>query len=124
MEQIAPTTEASIPQISCPFCNSKIDSMAFFCPVCGKKVRETPVSNGIGGQLVLYLMAIFLPPFNFPLTMRYLRSSDQMSKKIGWISLIIMIISLVVISWSTFVFVRSISSQVDQQLNIYQKMGY
>lgn len=121
MEQIAPVEVAKVP---CPFCGVQIDSTAIFCPQCGKKVREQAISTSLGAQALVYGLSFFLPPFNLALTARYLKSSDPVAKKIGWISVILMLVSLIIVGWSTYVFTRNLSDQVDQQMKVYQNMGF
>jgi hypothetical protein len=120
MEEIATATL----KIACPFCKAQIDPTAYFCPDCGKKVREKPLSTGFGSQALLYLASIFLPPFNLPWTWRYLHSDDPTGKKIGWISVILMVISLLIVIWLSYAFAQSLTKQIAEQMKIYQNLGF
>ncbi len=108
--------------MNCPFCNASIDAAAFFCPNCGKKIREKPVSIALGPQLGVYALSLLLPPLNLPWTIRYLKSSDPKAKIVGWVSLALMIISVVFAIWLSIGLTKSIQSQVEQKLKMYQ--GY
>lgn len=109
--------------IPCPFCNTQIDPAAFFCPNCGKKVREKPISTGLGSQILLYLLSLFLPPLNLILTIRYLKSPDSKAKKIGFASLGLMTVGIILAVWLAAGVTKSVNQQVNQQLKMYQNIG-
>lgn len=117
VEPIPPT------QIICPFCPSLIDAAAFFCPNCGKNVREKPFSTGIWAQIGLYFASVLLPPLFIGWTIKYLKSADQKAKQIGMISLGLTIVTLVAAIWLSIAFVKNITQGVDQQLHLYQNLG-
>ena len=108
----------------CPYCNHSIDATAYFCPNCGKKVREKPVSAAFSEQLSLYALSILAPPFFIGRTWRYLRSPDPQAKTVGLLSLVFTIIALVVATWTTYVFIQNINTQVDDAMQKYQNIGY
>lgn len=109
--------------IACPFCLAPIDPTAYFCPKCGKKVREKPISTGISAQVVVYLVSIFLTPFSLALTWRYLKNPDPLAKRIGIISLILSLSALLIGIWTSIVFTQSLNQQINSQLNQYQNLG-
>jgi hypothetical protein len=114
--------------IACPFCNNQIEAKAFFCPICGKKVREKPVSMGFWSIFLLFILCIFLPPLNIGLTIKYMKSADPKAKKIGIASLVVMLVVLVAAGISTYYLTKYISDQVNtqvtQQLKMMQGTGY
>jgi len=107
-------------QTLCPFCSSTIDSSAFFCPTCGKNVKEKPLSTGIWTQIGLYLVSVLLPPLFIGWTIKYLKSTDAKTKQIGMISLVLTIVALVTAIWFSIAFTKNITTEVNQQLNQYQ----
>ena len=109
--------------VPCPFCAFQIDPAAYFCPNCGKKVREKPVSTNISSQILLYFLSLFLPPLNLISAIRYLKSPDPKAKKIGIISLILMAVGITLATWYAIGLVRSVNQQVRQQLKQYQNLG-
>jgi hypothetical protein len=117
-----PATQPTL-QILCPFCSTPLDAAAFFCPVCGKNVREKPLSTGIGVQIGLYAVSILLPPLSLIWTIKYLKSKDPKAKQIGMISLGLTIATLVAVFWLSLTFVKNITQGVNQQLNQYQDIG-
>jgi len=110
-------------QIACPFCSSLVDATAFFCPTCGKNIKEKPLSTGVLIQIGLYLVSVLLPPLFIGWTIKYLKSKDPKAKQIGMISLGLIIFALVIAIWLSLIFVKNITQGVNQQLNQYQNYG-
>ncbi len=105
--------ESSIPTIPqsllCPVCHQPLQPEFYFCPNCGKSLKEKPPSTSAGAQIGLYLMSIITPLLCFITIgswhgMKYFKSEDPHAKQIGIISIILMIISTVVTSWFLYVF--------------------
>ena len=103
--------------VNCPFCNNKIDAKAFYCPICGKKVREKPVSTKFWPVALLFFLSIFLPPLNIGLTIRYMKSADHKAKTIGKISLFVMTAVIVVACIAAYYTTKYVSDQVNSQIN-------
>ncbi len=105
--------------MQCPFCSFSITGEEVYCPNCGKQLKVKPLATGIWSQAGLYLASIFLPPLNLFWTLRYLRSLDPTAKRIGLISLAMMIIAVGLGIWYALTFASSLSQQVNQQLRGY-----
>jgi len=112
------------PQLTCPYCKNNISTSDYFCPTCGKKLKDKPVSTTFARQLVIYLTSFFLPPFGLWPAIRYLRQQDQKAKKIGLAALFLTIISIVITVWMTTSFISSFNKELNNQLNLYQGVGY
>jgi len=106
----------------CPFCQSPVDASFFFCPICGKKLREKPLSTGIAAQLGLYLLSAILPPLNIPWMIRYLKMPGK-PKIIGIVSLVLMCASIIVGIWAYKIFVTNLQTQLNNSLRQYQYLG-
>lgn len=122
--------ETSIPQASstssltpCPFCGADIDAKDYFCPSCGKKVREKPLSTGLGKQIVVYAVSLLLPPFGLVWVPRYFKMPGS-GKKIAVIIVILTVISLAVSVWVAIDFVHTFDTTLQKELNTYQNIGY
>ena len=111
------------PQILCPFCSTPLDAAAFFCPTCGKNVKEKPLSTGILTQIGLYLVSVLLPPLFIGWTLKYLKSKDPTAKQVGMISLGLTIISIAAAVFLTISLFNTLSKGVNLQLNQYQNYG-
>jgi len=111
-------------QTTCPYCQGSISSADYFCPSCGKKLKEKPLATTFGKQLMIYLISVFLPPLGILPAIKYLRQPDAKSKKIGLVTLVLTIISVIVTTWLTIGLVNSLSKGMSDQLNLYQNLGY
>ena len=104
----------------CKYCSLPISREDFFCPHCGKKLKEKPVSLGIWSLLWLLILSTLVPPFGIGLTIRYIRAEDKRARTIGWISLIITIVALVATVWISIGLMDSINQQVNSAMQNYQ----
>jgi len=109
---------------TCPYCGGNISLSDYFCPHCGKKLKEQPSSTTFLKQLLIYFVSFFLPPLGIWPAIKYLRQSDEKSKKIGLVALLLTIISIVITSWLTINFISSFNKELGNQLNLYQDIGY
>lgn len=104
--QIVPTTinKKSI----CPQCHQPVLPEYYFCPNCGKKLEEKPLSTGIWAQLWLYFFTLVIMPLTAYLAYRhwhgveYFRSEDPKAKRVGLISILLLIITIFFLIWSTW----------------------
>jgi len=111
-------------QFTCVYCKGNISSSDYFCPNCGEKIKEKPLSTTFGRQLLVYLLSIFFPPLGIWPAIKYLRQQDEKSKRIGLTALFLTIISIVITSWLTISFINSFRKGLDNQLNIYQDIDF
>jgi uncharacterized membrane protein YvbJ len=111
-------------QTTCPQCRGNITPMDYFCPVCGKKLKEKPLSTTILKQLSIYLISVFLPPLGLWPAVKYIRQSDEKSKRIGWTAVMLTVISILVTVWMTMKLINSFNKQLNSQLDLYSGMGF
>lgn len=111
-------------QTTCPFCSSPIDITDIFCPTCGKNLKEQPLSTGIWTQGLLYAVSFLLPPLFILWTIKYLKTKDPKTKKIGYISLGLMIISILLGIWLSIGLSGILTKEVNMQFNQYQTIGF
>ena len=101
---------ADIPQIVCRYCKAEVPADAYFCPNCGKMLKE---KTTISRQIVIYFISIFLPPFGLWYVWKYLKQTDAKSKKIAIAALVLTIVSTAATIWLTIALMNSISQQVN-----------
>lgn len=89
-----------------------------FCPNCGIALA-TEQSFSLSKQVWIYFVSIFLPPFGFIWTVKYIRSPNQKLKKIAVISTILTVVSIIINIW----FLGSILFGVQQQMSQIQSLG-
>ena len=112
------------PQIICHNCKISVLSSDYFCPNCGKKIKDKPLSTGLLKQILIYSLSIFLPPLGLWPAIRYLRQPDKKSKSIGLVIVVLTIISIVITTYLSINLLNSINKEINNQLNVYQNLGF
>lgn len=90
----------------CPQCHQPVLPEYYFCPNCGKGLKEKPLSTTIWAQLWLYIFTLVFMPLTSYLVYRYwngikyFRSEDPKAKRIGLISIILLIGTIIAVAWS------------------------
>jgi hypothetical protein len=105
------------PQLNCPNCNQNILVQDYFCPNCGKKLKDKPQPVTVGRQILVYLLSFLLPPLGLWPAVKYLRQKDDKSRMIGFVSVVLTIISIVITVWLTMGFVNAVNQQLNSSLN-------
>jgi len=103
------------PEIICPSCKSAIQADANFCPVCGKQLKA---DTRLLKKIIVYSVSLFLPPFGLWYAVKYLKQGDYESRKIGIISIILTIISILASVWLTAGAMDSISQSLNSINNL------
>lgn len=78
----------------CPFCHFKTQNGWFFCPNCGKELKEKILVISVSKQILIYSVSFFLAPLGLGWGLKYVRSTDQKIKTIGIISIVLTILSI------------------------------
>lgn len=104
-------------QLNCHSCKQAIDASDYFCPNCGKKIKDKPISTAVGRQIFIYLLSLLLPPLGLWPAIKYLKQNDSKSRIIGFVAVVLTIISTVITIWFSISFMNSFNQQLKQQLN-------
>lgn len=104
----------------CPQCHTIVRSTDYFCFNCGKNLHQKPLSTTLTTEVLCYAGSIFLPPLGIFWGLKYLKQSDIISKRIGWISIVLTILATLIGSIWIAQFFQTVQGQVDQQLNSLQ----
>lgn len=85
----------------CRYCHAPIVESEYFCPNCGKKLKDKPVSTSVAKQIFVYLVSALLPPFGLVWVWQYIRQKDdtKKSRNIGIAIIVITVISLALNLW-------------------------
>lgn len=109
----------------CKYCGFIVFSNYYFCPNCGKKLHQPPLSTGIGKQVSIYALSIFLPPLGLLPGLKYLFQKDNKAKIIGIIAISLTILSTILTIWITMNFLTNpFGSNTGKQLQDLQNLGY
>lgn len=92
----------------------------YFCPACGKPLKSNPAETGVGRQILVYVISILLPPFGFWYAWKYLRQQDKKSKLIGWVAIVLTIVSIIANVWV----MAGYLTQFKQSLGIIDTLNY
>ena len=112
-------------QKSCPYCGFLIYDTFYFCPNCGKKLKNTQLSTSLGKQIGIYALSIFLPPLGIIPGFRYLFQKDNKAKAVGVIAILLTIISTFITVQLTISLLTSpFDSYITGQLRELQNLGY
>jgi hypothetical protein len=105
------------PQVNCPNCKQTILVQDYFCPNCGKKIKDKPQSTTVLRQILVYLLSFSLPPLGLWPAVKYLRQKDEKSRMIGFVALALTIISIGITIWFSMAIMNVLNQQINQQLN-------
>lgn len=105
----APTAVAGM---VCPQCHQPILASYYFCPNCGKKINEAPLSTSLMSQLLLYAFSAVLPAICYLAIgywkgIKYMESADGRAKQIGIIALVILLVSSAITFWLGVVWIEN-----------------
>lgn len=102
----------------CGQCKYQIQSEWYFCPNCGKVLREKPPSLSFGKQLLIYSVSFFLAPLGLGWGIKYIRYKDVKTKLVGWIAIGLTILSVVLM----IIAFKNVMDQYSKLLNNYGVM--
>ena len=112
----------------CPQCHQPVMPEYYFCPNCGKKLDDAPLSTSIGAQIWLYTYSLIIMPVTCYLVYthwkgwKYFKSDDPKARNMGIVAIVLLAISFILIIWSTYAgigwFQQYVQTQQTQLNNI------
>jgi uncharacterized membrane protein YqaE (UPF0057 family) len=108
-------------QTTCKFCGQTVLSNYYFCPYCGKKLIEPPITAL--KEIGVYLLSVFLPPLGLWPGIKYLSQKNEKAKRVGLIAIILTIISTIVTIWISIGLLGSLTQSLNAQMNQYPGLG-
>lgn len=82
----------------CPACQFKIQNEWFFCPNCGRNLKEKAPDVTFTKQILIYFVSFFFTPLGLGWGLKYVRSTDKKVKTVGIISIVLTILSIILVS--------------------------
>lgn len=107
----------------CSKCGYQIQSTYNFCPNCGNKLKNPPLSTTLGKQIYLYAISILLPPLGIIPGVKYLLDKNPTAKLIGIILIVLTLLSTIITVKLTMDFVNAQITNTTLQLNELQNQG-
>lgn len=119
MEVPTPITTQTLAEIKSQCKNCKIATLDyyFFCPNCGKKLKEPPFKFSWEKTIAIIVGAILLPPFGLIPGIKYLFKDDLKAQIIGVITIVLTFIItgvLIIYSINLFKQVTNTYQQINQ----------
>jgi predicted amidophosphoribosyltransferase len=105
------------PELICPGCKQNISPLYYFCPNCGRKLKDKPQPVTLGRQILVYLLSFLLPPLGLWPGIKYLKQPDKKSKIIGLIAITLTIVSVIITVWLYLGFINIVNQELNRQLN-------
>lgn len=101
----------------CPACANPVPPDFLFCPHCGKQLKEAPLPTSVIAQTGIYLLSVLLPPLGLWPGIKYVKHSDPKAQNIGWIAIILTVLSTVITTWLTFQFLNAYLAAINSAMN-------
>jgi hypothetical protein len=117
----------------CPYCHQPVLSSYYFCPNCGTKINEAPLSTSLMTQAWIYAFSVMLPAICYLFITRcpgwkYYKSEDRKTKVIGFNAIVLLVLSSVITFWLAYEWIdnaiQSALSSVNQELNTRLKNSH
>ncbi len=118
METQPPTQTLSVPaSLECKYCKALVIDTFYFCPNCGKKLKEPPFKFSISKSIGVLTFSILFPPFGIIPGIRYFLKDDHRAQAIGIAAIAITIISSILLVLYSIKFINQTVNTYNQ---IYQ----
>ncbi|MBI2621555.1 MAG: zinc ribbon domain-containing protein [Candidatus Levybacteria bacterium] len=101
---------------TCKYCKAPISDTFYFCPNCGKKLKEPPFRFSWGKTIVIVLESIFLPPLGLIPGIRYLLKDNTKAQILGLAAIVITFISTGIVIIYSINFINSVQNNYDKIL--------
>jgi len=106
----------------CQVCHQPILPQYYFCPNCGTKLNEAPLSTSVETQAWIYAFSIILPMIAFIFVTRwpgvkYFKSNDPKTKQIGQIAWALIILSTIITIWLAVVWTQNYIKKTVDSIN-------
>lgn len=108
----------------CQYCHFVLADNFYYCPNCGKKVKDTPLSKTLVTQLGIYALSILLPPLGLWPGIKYLRQKDKKLKIIGLTAILLTIISCIISFYAAWMLGNNLNKQINDAYKKYEYINY
>lgn len=81
---------------TCKHCKAGVLENFYFCPNCGKKIKEPPFKFSLGKAILLILESVFLPPLGIIPGIKYFLKNDHKAQILGIILIGLTIASTII----------------------------
>lgn len=106
--------------MDCPACKTSVEITYYFCPSCGKQLRDRPLSTSFWQQLKVYIVSFLFPPFGLWSAFRYLTQKGIGTKIIGAIATSLTVIAIIIVTYEILTFSDIINQILPQLMQLSQ----
>lgn len=106
--------------MTCKYCSAQILDSYYFCPNCGKKIKEPPFKFSLSRAIFIFLVSIFLPPFGLFPAIKYFVAPDIKAKLVGAVGTVL---NIVVLTLATYYLINTINKTMDQVSQLTSPQG-
>lgn len=106
--------------MTCKYCSQPILDNYYFCPSCGKKLKEPPFQFSTSRSLYILILSTLAPPFGIFPSLKYIVAPDIKAKIVGLVGIIL---NIVILTLATFYLVNTINKTVDQVNQLTNPQG-
>ena len=78
---------------TCKFCKSPTQESFYFCPNCGKKIKEPPFKFSLAKAITVIVAAFLIPPFGIIPGVKYFLKDDRRAQFVGLITIAVTILA-------------------------------
>ena len=115
--------EISSKENICQVCHQSLKPEYYFCPNCGAKLNQVPLSLSLITQIGIYAFSIVLPWILFVLIskwpgIKYLKSKDAKAKQIGIIACSLLALSTILTIWLAYVYTEQLVQSSINSINV------
>src|SRR3990167_4011326 len=98
----------------CKRCGQPVQESFYFCPNCGRKIKEPPPSTSVPAQSVVYLVSFFLPPLGLIYAYKYSRHGGTKERYIAVTAVVLTCLTIYI----QYIFLSRAWENVSQTLQI------
>ncbi len=84
------------------------------------QLTNKTLSTAVGKQIFIYALSFLLPPLGLWPGIKYLKQKDEKSRMIGFIVIVLTIISTAITIWFTLGFINTFNQSINSSLNLYR----
>jgi len=107
-------------QFPCPKCDFPVIPPFYFCPNCGKKLKDPPYKFNVFKVIGLLLVSVLLPPLGLWPGLKLIGNSDSRAQIVGWLAIILTAAVIIVTLWVGVNFVNAQLRAIETQFGTYE----
>lgn len=100
---------------TCKNCKGSITEAFYFCPNCGKKLKEPPFRFSVSKSVGILIFSLLFPPFGIIPGIKYLFKKDIRARVVGVLTIALTLII-------TIILINFISNFLNRTMEMYNEI--